>query len=109
MEYEIKAPGKFKVNFAELWEFRELIYFFTWRDIKIKYKQTVLGAAWAIIQPVLLMVIFTFFFARNFNIPSDGLPYPIFVFAGLLLWNVFTEDRFKFYFKFIYDIICRSD
>src|SRR5438477_5875095 len=90
MEYEIRPAVRFHFNLKELWEQRELIYFFVWRDIKIKYKQTVLGATWAIIQPLLLMVIFTLFFARNFSIPSGNLPYPIFVFSGLLLWNVFA-------------------
>jgi len=90
MEYEIKPAGRFSFNLPELWEYRELVYFFTWRDIKIKYKQTLLGAVWAVIQPVLLMLIFTVFFARNFNIPSSDLPYPVFVYAGLLLWNLFA-------------------
>lgn len=92
MEYEIRPAGKFSLGLRELWEFRELFYFFTWRDIKIKYKQTVLGAAWAILQPLLMMVIFTLFFSRTLNIPSNNIPYPIFVFSGLLLWNVFATS-----------------
>lgn len=66
-------------------------FFFTWRDIKIKYKQTVLGAVWAILQPFLLMVVFTFFFNHALKVPSENMPYPIFVFTGLMLWNVFSS------------------
>lgn len=91
MEYEIKPAGRFSLNLSELWEYRELIFFFTWRDIKVKYKQTFFGAAWAVFQPLLLMVVFTVFFARNFNIESGNIPYPVFVFSGLLLWNVFAN------------------
>jgi lipopolysaccharide transport system permease protein len=67
-----------------------LFYFFAWRDIKLKYKQTVLGIAWVVLQPLLMMAIFTLFFGRVLNIPSQSLPYPIFVFSGLLIWNVFS-------------------
>lgn len=91
MEYEIKPAGKFTINLSELWEYRELIYFFTWRDIKVKYKQTFFGAAWAVFQPLLLMMVFTVFFAGNFKISSGNIPYPVFVFSGLLLWNVFAN------------------
>lgn len=90
MEYEIKPAKGLQFNIKELWDFRELIYFFTLRDVKIKYKQTVLGALWAILQPFLLMVIFTVFFAAHLNIQSYNLPYPVFVFSGLILWNVFA-------------------
>jgi len=91
LEYEIKPAGRFSLNLGELWEYRELIFFFTWRDIKVKYKQTFFGAAWAVFQPLLLMVVFTVFFARNFTIESGNVPYPVFVFSGLLLWNVFAN------------------
>ena len=74
----------------ELWEYRELIYFLIWRDIKVRYKQTVLGAAWAIIQPFFTMVVFSLFFGRLAKIPSDGIPYPIFSFAALVPWTFFT-------------------
>lgn len=74
----------------ELWEYRELLFFFVWRDIKVRYKQTVLGAAWAIIQPFFTMVIFSLFFGRLANIPSDGLPYPIFSYAALVPWTFFA-------------------
>jgi lipopolysaccharide transport system permease protein len=75
----------------ELWQYRELFYFFTWRDIKIKYKQTVLGFIWAILQPLLMMAILTFFFGRALNIPSQSIPYPVYVFSGLLIWNIFSS------------------
>jgi lipopolysaccharide transport system permease protein len=74
----------------ELWQYRELFYFFTWRDIKVKYKQTVLGFAWAVLQPFLMMVIFSLFFGQALKVPSENLPYPVFVFSGLLLWNIFS-------------------
>lgn len=75
----------------ELWQFRELVYFFGWRDIKIRYKQTVLGGLWAIIQPFLTMVVFSLFFGRLANVPSDGLPYPIFSYAALVPWTFFAN------------------
>src|SRR6266550_6211479 len=75
----------------ELWEYRELLYFLTWRDIKVRYKQTVLGAAWAIIQPFFMMVVFSLFFGRLAKIPSDGIPYPIFTFCALLPWQLFAH------------------
>src|SRR3954468_13992880 len=90
VEYEIIPSKKLSLNLKELWEYRELFYFFTWRDIKVKYKQTLLGVSWAIIQPFLMMVIFTLFFSKGLNVPSNGMPYPIFVFSGLLLWNIFS-------------------
>jgi lipopolysaccharide transport system permease protein len=73
-----------------LWSSRELIYFLTWRDVKVRYKQTLLGAAWAILQPVMMMVVFTIFFARLARLPAGDLPYPVFVFAGLLPWTFFA-------------------
>ena len=78
------------VDFKELWRYRELLYFLTWRDIKVRYKQTLLGAAWAILQPFLTMVVFTLFFGRFAKVPSEGVPYPIFSYAGLLLWTYFA-------------------
>src|SRR5258705_6657103 len=76
----------------ELWEYRELLFFFVWRDIKVRYKQTVLGALWAIIQPFFTMVVFSLFFGRLAKIPSDGLPYPIFSFAALVPWTFFATS-----------------
>src|SRR5437879_1409988 len=93
MEYEIKPAGKFSLNLSELWEYRELFYFFTWRDIKIKYKQTFLGVLWAILQPFLMMIVFTLFFGQALGLKNtvSNIPYPIFVYSGLMLWNVFSN------------------
>ncbi|MBS1952124.1 MAG: O-antigen export system, permease protein [Cytophagales bacterium] len=88
-EFIIEPTGNL-FNFKEIWHYRELFYFFTWRDIKIKYKQTMLGFLWAILQPLLMMTIFTLFFGRALNIPSQNLPYPVYVFSGLLIWNIFS-------------------
>src|SRR5580700_10813873 len=74
----------FDPNLRELWEYRELLYFFVWRDLKVRYKQTAIGAAWAILQPFLTMVVFSLFFGRLAHIPSNGLPYPIFYYSALL-------------------------
>lgn len=84
--------GWVSVPFRELWRYRELLYFLAWRDIKIRYKQTALGAAWAILQPFLTMVVFSLFFGRLANMPSDDIPYPIFSYAGLLPWNYFSQS-----------------
>lgn len=79
------------LRLREVWNYRELLYFLTWRDIKVRYRQTALGAAWAVIQPIFTMLIFTLFFGRLAGIPSDGIPYPIFAFAGLLPWIFFSN------------------
>src|SRR2546429_171658 len=84
--------GLATLGLKELWEYRELLYFFTWRDIKVRYKQTALGAAWAIIQPFLMMVAFSLFFGRLAHVSSDGIPYPVFVYAGLLPWQLFSQS-----------------
>jgi lipopolysaccharide transport system permease protein len=76
--------------FGELWQYRELVYFFVWRDIKVRYKQTAIGAAWAVLQPFLTMLVFSLFFGRLAHIPSDGLPYPIFYYSALLPWMYFA-------------------
>jgi lipopolysaccharide transport system permease protein len=89
-DYIIDAESNKLFEWKELLFYKELFYFFTWRDIKIKYKQTVLGFLWAILQPLLLMVIFTFFFGKALKVPSENLPYPVFVFSGLLIWNTFS-------------------
>lgn len=78
-------------DLREVWRHRELLYFFTWRDIKVRYKQTAIGVLWAILQPTVTMVVFTVVFGRLANIPSEGVPYPIFVFAGLLFWQLFSR------------------
>ncbi len=79
------------VDVGELWRYRELLYFLVWRDIKVRYKQTVIGAAWAILQPVATMAIFSVIFGRLAKIPSEGVPYPVFVYAGLLPWLLFSS------------------
>jgi lipopolysaccharide transport system permease protein len=83
--------GWVPVDFKEIWNYRELLYFLTKRDIKVRYKQTVLGGLWAVIQPAFTMLVFTLFFGRLAKMPSDGLPYPIFVYAGLLPWTYFAN------------------
>ncbi len=85
------SRGLFSLQIHELWEYRELLYFLIWRDIKVRYSQTALGAAWAILQPVLTMVVFTVFFGNFAKIPSDGVPYPIFAYTALLPWNLFAN------------------
>ena len=89
-EYVIEPAGKL-VNWREIWQYRELFYFFTWRDIKVKYKQTFFGIAWALIQPLFLVLIFTLFFGKALHIPSGSLPYPVFAFSGLLIWTLFSS------------------
>lgn len=81
-------PG---LNLRDLWAYRELIYFLIWRDVKVRYKQTVLGAGWALIQPLFTMLIFTFFFGRLAKVPSDGIPYPLFAFSALVPWGLFSH------------------
>jgi len=83
--------GSRRLRLNELWEYRELVWMMMLRDVKVRYKQTVLGVAWAVIQPVTTMVIFTLIFGRLANIPSDGLPYPVFVFSGLIAWTFFSS------------------
>ncbi len=84
--------GWIAIDWGELWKFRELLYFLTLRDLKVRYKQTVLGAAWAILQPLMTMIVFTIFFGRLAKIPSDGIPYPVFAYAGLLPWTLFANS-----------------
>jgi lipopolysaccharide transport system permease protein len=83
--------GWLALDLGELWAYRDLIYFFVWRDIKVRYKQTVIGAAWAVLQPVLTMLVFSLFFGKLAKIPSQGLPYPIFYYTALLPWNYFAS------------------
>src|SRR4051812_42549537 len=89
-EYIIDSERRAIFEWREVVTYKELFYFFTWRDIKLKYKQTILGVLWVVLQPLLMMIIFTLFFGRVLNIPSQNLPYPIFVFSGLLIWNLFS-------------------
>ena len=79
------------LDLPDIWRYRELLYFLTWRDVKIRYKQTLLGAAWAIIQPLFAMLLFTLVFGKLARMPSDGVPYPLFAYAGLLLWTFFAN------------------
>src|SRR5262245_57993223 len=84
--------GLFDIDPAELWQFRELLYFLAWRDIKVRYKQTIVGAGWAVFQPLMTMLVFTAIFGKAIKIPSDGIPYPVFSFSALLLWTCFSQS-----------------
>lgn len=84
------SRGRVSLRLRELWAYRELLYFLVWRDIKVRYKQTVLGAAWAVIQPFFAMVVFSVFFGKLAKIPSDGIPYPIFAYTALVPWTFFA-------------------
>ena len=91
-EIIIEPPHSwFSLRLKEIWTFRELLYFFVWRDIKVRYKQTVLGISWAVLQPLITMVIFSIVFGKLAKISSDGAPYPIFSYAGLLPWQLFSR------------------
>lgn len=95
MDYIVRIKPKSNwhlFDFSELWRFRELFYTFAWRDIKVRYKQTALGVAWVLFQPLISTVIFTVFFGNFANIPSQGLPYPIFVLLGLVFWGFFSTS-----------------
>src|SRR5271169_6051996 len=85
------SRGWSALHLREMWRYRELLYFLVWRDVKVRYKQTVLGALWAILQPVLTMVVFSLFFGRLAQMPTGDVPYPLFVFAGLLPWTFFQN------------------
>ncbi len=88
----IKPKKTFSLeDFKEIWRYRELLYFFTWKDFKVRYKQTAIGILWALFQPFIIMVVFSIFFGRFAKMPSDGIPYPIFVYAGLLFWQFFSS------------------
>lgn len=85
------SSGLFNLDLGAVWEFRELLYFLVWRDVKVRYKQTIIGGTWAILQPLLTMAIFTLIFGHFAKIPSDGLPYSIFTYTALLPWNYFSQ------------------
>lgn len=89
--FEIKPKLAFSLDLKELIEYKELFYFFTWRDVKVKYKQTALGFLWAILQPLIMMVIFTLFIGKAMNAPSDEMDYSVFAFSGLILWTIFSS------------------
>ena len=80
----------FELRAREVWAYRELLYFFVWRDLKVRYKQTVVGAAWAVLQPLMTMLVFSLFFGKLAHIPSGGLPYPVFYYSALLPWMYFA-------------------
>jgi len=91
MEFEIKAKEKFNIGLKELWEYRELFYFFTWRDIKVKYKQTFFGLLWAIMQPLFMTIVFTLFLGDSISQKTElKIPYPVFALSGMLLWSIFS-------------------
>ena len=83
--------GLLQLDLSSLWQYRELIYFLVWRDVKVRYKQTAIGVAWAVLQPFTTMIIFTLVFGKLAKIPSDGLPYPVFAYTALLPWNYFSQ------------------
>jgi lipopolysaccharide transport system permease protein len=85
------SHGWVSLKLKDIWEYRELLYFLVWRDIKVRYKQTVLGVAWAILQPILTMVVFSIFFGRLAKVPSDGIPYPLFAYCALVPWQLFAN------------------
>lgn len=89
---DIHPPSGFSLGLKELWQYRELFYFFSWRDIKVKYKQTYLGVFWALLQPLGMMLLFTFIFSRTLNIQTGTIPYPVFVLSGLILWGLFNNS-----------------
>ncbi len=92
METKIHPPSGFSLGLKELWQYRELFFFFTWRDIKVKYKQTSLGILWALLQPLGMMLIFTFIFSKTWKIDTSPVQYPVFVLAGLICWNLFNAS-----------------
>jgi lipopolysaccharide transport system permease protein len=85
------SSGWVPLKLGDLWEYRELLYFLLWRDLKVRYKQTVLGVVWVVIQPFFIMLVFSLFFGQLVGVPSDGIPYPVFVFCGLLPWQLFAH------------------
>src|SRR5438105_10691094 len=90
---EITPPqGRHDLRLGELWQYRELLYFFVWRDLKVRYKQTAIGAAWAVLQPFMTMVVFSLFFGVLARMPSHGLPYPVFYYSALLPWQFFAAS-----------------
>ena len=89
---KIRPSAKWEaLNLRDLWAYRELVYFLTWRDVKVRYKQTLLGAAWAVIQPLAATIVFWLFFGRLAGVGSDGIPYPVFAYAGLMVWTFFSN------------------
>ena len=86
------SKGWFSVKLGDFWEYRQLFYFLTWRDVKVRYKQTAIGIAWAVLQPLALMLVFALFFGKLANLPSEGIAYPLFALAGLVPWQLFSRS-----------------
>src|SRR5215467_10312952 len=84
------SQGFFNLALRAVWQYRELLYFLVWRDVKVRYKQTVIGASWAVVQPLATMVAFSAIFGRLIGVPSDGVPYPLFSYVGLMVWTFFA-------------------
>jgi lipopolysaccharide transport system permease protein len=100
----IEPPRRWEaLELREIWRYRELLYFLTWRDVKVRYKQTAIGAAWAILQPFLTMVVFSVIFGGLIQVPSDGVPYPIFSYAALLPWTFFAGALTRSGSSLVYD------
>lgn len=91
MEYKITPKGKFNLGIREIWEYRELLYIFTWRDIKVKYKQAVFGIGWAVLQPAFMAFVFTLFLGKYIHTEKTGIPYSVFVLSGFVLWTMFSN------------------
>ena len=88
----LEPPGRLSpLKLGDLWHYRELLYILAWRDVKVRYKQALLGAAWALVQPLALMAIFTLLFSKIANVPTGGVPYPVFAFVGLVPWTLFAN------------------
>ena len=96
-------------DLKEIWTYRELLYFLSWRDIKVRYKQTVIGIFWAVLQPFVTMVVFSVFFGGLAKIPSDGVPYPIFVYVGLLFWQFFSTALSDTSFALVNNTVNHAD
>ena len=92
VEYKIIPPNRFSLDLEELWRYRELFYSYAWRGIRIKYKQSIFGLLWAIIQPLIMMVMFTIFFSNFLELSTDGIPAPVFYFSGLMVWVLFSTS-----------------
>ena len=99
----IRPNGGLSINWREMWSYRELLYFLTWRDIKVRYKQTIIGFAWAVLQPVLMTTIFTLFFGMLAKIPSAGMPYALFAYTALVPWTLFAGGVTRASNSLLYD------
>src|SRR5512134_2544846 len=97
------AQGWVSLPWRELWAYRELLYFLVWRDVKVRYKQTAIGAAWAILQPLMTMVVFSVLFGKLMNVPTGGAPYPVFAYVALLPWTFFAGAVSRSSSSLVYD------